>query len=53
MKDMSDIIEAKNLTKVYRRGREEIRALKDVDFSVAKGEFVSIISPSARVRPPC
>jgi putative ABC transport system ATP-binding protein len=46
MKDMSDIIEAKNLTKVYRRGREEIHALKDVDFSVAKGEFVSIIGPS-------
>jgi putative ABC transport system ATP-binding protein len=46
MNDMSDIIEAKNLTKVYRRGREEIHALKDVDFSVSKGEFVSIIGPS-------
>jgi putative ABC transport system ATP-binding protein len=43
---MSDIIEAKNLTKVYRRGREEIHALKDVDFSVAEGEFISIIGPS-------
>lgn len=46
MNDMSDIIEAKNLTKVYRRGREEIHALNDVDFSVAKGEFISIIGPS-------
>lgn len=46
MNDMSDIIEAKNLTKVYRRGREEIHALKDVDFSVDKGEFISIIGPS-------
>jgi putative ABC transport system ATP-binding protein len=43
---ISGIIEAKNLTKVYRRGREEIHALKNVDFSVRAGEFVSIIGPS-------
>jgi putative ABC transport system ATP-binding protein len=43
---MSSIIEAKSLTKVYRRGREEIHALKDVDFTVSEGEFVSIIGPS-------
>ncbi|MCJ7444482.1 MAG: ABC transporter ATP-binding protein [Methanotrichaceae archaeon] len=43
---MSEIIEAKNLTKIYRRGREEIYALKDVDFLVNNGEFVSIIGPS-------
>ena len=43
---MSQIVEAKGLTKVYRRGREEIHALRDVDFSVSNGEFVSIIGPS-------
>lgn len=43
---MNNIIEAKDLTKIYRRGREEINALKEVDFSVAEGEFVSIIGPS-------
>ena len=43
---MSLIVEARGLTKVYRRGREEIYALNDVDFSVSKGEFVSIIGPS-------
>jgi putative ABC transport system ATP-binding protein len=43
---MSAVIDAKALTKVYRRGREEIHALKNVDFQVAKGEFVSIIGPS-------
>ncbi|MDD1723341.1 MAG: hypothetical protein LUQ15_07790 [Methanothrix sp.] len=31
---MSLIVEARGLTKVYRRGREEIYALKDVDFAV-------------------
>ena len=40
------IIEAKNLTKVYRRGREEIFALKDVNFDVDPGEFISIVGPS-------
>jgi putative ABC transport system ATP-binding protein len=43
---MSGIIEAKGLCKVYRRGREEIQALKNVDFCVEAGEFVSIIGPS-------
>jgi putative ABC transport system ATP-binding protein len=43
---MSGIIVAKNLCKVYRRGREEISALKNVDFHVDEGEFVSIIGPS-------
>lgn len=43
---MRGIIEARNLTKVYRRGREEIHALKNVDFHVDKGELVSIIGPS-------
>lgn len=43
---MSRIIEARNLSKVYRRGREEIQALKNVDFEVEEGEFVSIIGPS-------
>ena len=40
------VLEAKDLTKIYRRGREEIYALKSVDFSVDSGEFVSIIGPS-------
>ncbi len=43
---MSSIIEAKNLIKTYRPGREEIHALKNVDFHVGEGEFVSIIGPS-------
>ena len=43
---MKSVIEAKGLTKVYRRGREEIHALKNVDFRVNEGEFVTIIGPS-------
>jgi putative ABC transport system ATP-binding protein len=43
---MKRIIDAKGLTKVFRRGREEIHALKNVDFQVNEGEFVTIIGPS-------
>lgn len=40
------VLEVKDLTKVYRRGREEIYALRHVNFNVNPGEFVSIIGPS-------
>lgn len=40
------LIAASGLTKTYNRGRERIFALKNVDFQVEEGEFVSIIGPS-------
>lgn len=40
------IIEGKDLIKTYRRGSEEIHALKGVDFNAEAGEFISIIGPS-------
>jgi putative ABC transport system ATP-binding protein len=39
-------LEAKNLTKIYKRGAEEILAVDDVSLSIRKGEFVSFIGPS-------
>lgn len=40
------IIRIKELGKVYRTGNIEVEALKKVDLSVNKGEFVSIMGPS-------
>ncbi len=40
------LIAAKDLTKIYSRGREKISVLNCVDFHVDEGEFVSIIGPS-------
>jgi putative ABC transport system ATP-binding protein len=40
------IIAAKNLSKVYRAGKVDVRALTDVSFVVPPGEFVSIVGPS-------
>ena len=34
------------LTKIYRRGREQVRALDNVTFEVRKGEFVAVVGPS-------
>ncbi|MBM3173742.1 MAG: ABC transporter ATP-binding protein [Chloroflexi bacterium] len=41
-----EIIVAKGLSKIYHRGSEEIHALKDVSFSIKKGDFVAIVGPS-------
>ncbi|MCX6005902.1 MAG: ATP-binding cassette domain-containing protein, partial [Chloroflexi bacterium] len=41
-----EIIVSRGLSKEYRRGSERVHALKDADFSVGEGEFVSIVGPS-------
>lgn len=39
-------LEATNLTKIYRRGSEEISAVHSASLKVNKGDFVSFIGPS-------
>lgn len=40
------LVELRNVSKIYRLGDEEIRALDDVTLDIEKGEFISIIGPS-------
>ena len=40
------MISITRLSKLYRMGDDEIRALDAVDFSVRRGEFVAIVGPS-------
>lgn len=42
----SPIILMRDITKIYTVGGEEVRALDGANFSIQKGEFVSIIGPS-------
>lgn len=40
------MIELRAVEKIYRRGAEEVHALRGVDLTLKPGEFVSIIGPS-------
>ena len=41
-----EILRCENLTKIYGEGNVRTHALKNLSFSVEKGEFVSIVGPS-------
>lgn len=43
---MSDILRMENIIKKFGQGHTEVVALKNIDFTVAQGEFVSVIGPS-------
>ena len=40
------LIEVRNLWKTYRAGDVDVHALRGVDLSVAKGEFLAVVGPS-------
>ena len=41
-----NILEVKNLSKIYGKGDTLVKAVDDVSFTVEQGEFVAIIGPS-------
>ena len=43
---MEEVLRLKNISKTYQAKNGEIEALKDINFNVKQGEFVSIIGPS-------
>ena len=43
---MRELLKIKNISKMYQAKNGEIEALKDINFTVDNGEFVSIIGPS-------
>ena len=43
---MKNILEVKNICKTYQAKNGEIEALKDINFKIKEGEYVSIIGPS-------
>ena len=40
------IVTVEKINKIYKLGKTEIRALKDVTFSIEKGDFLSVVGPS-------
>lgn len=43
---MEEILEIRNIGKKYQHKNGETIAIKDINFKVSKGEFISIIGPS-------
>ncbi len=43
---MNAILEMKDIVKIYSTGQEEQTVLKNVNFTLNKGEFVSVLGPS-------
>ena len=43
---MREVLKLENINKTYQAKNGEIEALKDINFSIKEGEFVSIIGPS-------
>ena len=41
-----EILKVENLSKVYGKGDNQVKALDNVSFGVEKGQFVAIIGPS-------
>lgn len=46
IRDKKDLLVVEKLWKVYRLGKVDVPALRGVDLSVKKGEFVAIMGPS-------
>jgi putative ABC transport system ATP-binding protein len=46
MNENSVALEAQGLTRIYRRGSEQIRAIDGVTLQIRHGEFVSFVGPS-------
>jgi len=44
--DMPFLVQAKTVSRVYRRGKEEIHALDGVDLSIERGAFTLLVGPS-------
>lgn len=40
------MIELQRVEKVYRRGAEEVHALREIDLAIGKTEFIAIVGPS-------
>lgn len=43
---MNEIVNMKNICKSYYFGNQEVKVLKNINLTVSKGEFVSVLGPS-------
>lgn len=48
-----ELLEVNHLCKTYGSGETAVHALKDVSFSVPKGEYVAVVGDPAPAKAPC
>lgn len=48
-----ELLEVNHLCKTYGSGEIAVHALKDVSFSVPKGEYVAVVGESGSGKAPC
>ena len=46
MSDLGALVEVRSLRKIYRMGRVEVQALRGVDLTVRRGEFLGLLGAS-------
>jgi len=51
MSDVTNAIELRDITKVYKNGGLEVPVLHGLTFNIARGEYVAIMGPSGRASP--
>jgi putative ABC transport system ATP-binding protein len=44
--EMTQLIEIRDVSKIYERGKQKVEVLHHVDLAVAKGEFLALMGPS-------
>ena len=43
---MSALVEIRNVSKVYERGKQKVEVLHHIDLDIAKGDFFALMGPS-------
>ncbi len=43
---MSNLVEIRNVSKVYQRGKQKVEVLHHVDLDIAEGDFLALMGPS-------
>jgi putative ABC transport system ATP-binding protein len=46
MADIANVVRVSGVTKVFRLGKIDVKALKGIDLEIAKGDYISIMGPS-------
>ena len=47
------LVSLKNITKTYKKGRENVPVLTDMNLDIKLGDFVALMGCRDRVKPPC